>query len=537
MRFLISTVLFTFFATMTAQVNFTTSNLPIITIQTNGAQIQDEPKIKADMGIIYNGPGVINKISDVPNDYKGKIGIEFRGSTSQSFPKKPYGFETWDESGEDNDVKLLGMPKESDWTLNATYNDKTLMRDGLSYILAGSVMEYAPRVRYNELVINGQYRGIYLLVEKIKRDKNRVDISKIETTDNQGDALTGGYIIKIDKETGSNSGAGWNSLYAPYSGAWQKTYFQYEYPKADDISYEQRNYIRNHMNTVENSIAGQDFKDPQKGYRKYIDTQSLMDFIIINEISKNPDAYRLSTFFYKERDSDGGKIKFGPVWDFNLGFGNVDYCTQGNPEGLVILNFNEVCSGDGWVIHFWWKKFLQDEFFYNDLKHRWKNLRNNQLSNDRVNFVIDSLSNMLGQAQVRNFQQWPVLGQYVWPNYYIGNTYAEEVSYLKNWVKNRLIYLDKVWEIKDSNVTEQENLPISIMPNPGNEIIQLKFTSLVPTGLQMKVVNSSGQLMYVPYMEKDQNLLELDIKSLATGVYFIQLTEDKQKRNIKFVKQ
>ena len=159
--------------------------------------------IKADMGIIYNGPGVINKISDVPNDYKGKIGIEFRGSTSQSFPKKPYGFETWDESGEDNDVKLLGMPKESDWTLNATYNDKTLMRDGLSYILAGSVMEYAPRVRYNELVINGQYRGIYLLVEKIKRDKNRVDISKIETTDNQGDALTGGYIIKIDKETGS----------------------------------------------------------------------------------------------------------------------------------------------------------------------------------------------------------------------------------------------------------------------------------------------------------------------------------------------
>ena len=325
------------------------------------------------------------------------------------------------------------------------------MRDGLSYILAGSVMEYAPRVRYNELVINGQYRGIYLLIEKIKRDKNRVDIAKIETTDNQGDALTGGYIIKIDKETGSNSSAGWNSLYAPYYGAWQKTYFQYEYPKADEISYEQKNYIRNHMNMVENSIAGQDFKDPVKGYRKYIDTESLMDYIIMNELAKNPDAYRLSTFFYKERDSDGGKIKFGPVWDFNLGFGNVDYCTQGNPEGLVILNFNEVCSGDGWVIHFWWKKFLQDEIFYNDLKHRWKNLRNNQLSNDRINFVIDSLSNMLGQAQVRNFQQWPVLGQYVWPNYYIGNTYTEEVSYLKNWVKNRLIYLDKLWEIKDSN--------------------------------------------------------------------------------------
>jgi len=75
------------------------------------------------------------------------------------------------------------------------------------------------------------------------------------------------------------------------------------------------------------------------------------------------------------------------------------------------------------------------------------------------------------------------------------------------------------------------------MPNPGNEIIQLKFTSFVPIGLQMKVVNSSGQQIYVPYMEKDKSLLELDIKNLSSGVYFIQLTEDKQKRNIKFVKQ
>ncbi|MBC7885579.1 MAG: CotH kinase family protein [Saprospiraceae bacterium] len=201
------------------QVNFTKSNLPIIIIKTNGAQIQDEPKIMAEMHIINNGPGLENKITDTPNDYNGKIGIELRGSTSQWFPKKPYGFETWDDIGEDNDIKLLGMPKESDWTLNATYNDKSLIRDGLSYILAGSIMEYAPRVRYNELILNGQYQGIYLLIEKIKRDKNRVDIAKIETTDILGDALTGGYILKFDKETGSNSGQGWYSLYTPYPGA------------------------------------------------------------------------------------------------------------------------------------------------------------------------------------------------------------------------------------------------------------------------------------------------------------------------------
>ena len=114
MKFLTITALFSFVISLSAQVNFTTSNMPIITIQTNGAQILDEPKIKADMGIIYNGPGMVNKITDAANEYKGKIGIELRGSTSQSFPKMPYGFETWDDSGEDNDVKLLGMPKESD---------------------------------------------------------------------------------------------------------------------------------------------------------------------------------------------------------------------------------------------------------------------------------------------------------------------------------------------------------------------------------------------------------------------------------------
>ncbi|MBK8668476.1 MAG: CotH kinase family protein [Saprospiraceae bacterium] len=518
-----------------AQVTFTKSNLPIITINTNGAVIQDEPKINAKMGIINNGPGAENKITDSPNDYNGNISIEYRGSSSQWFPKKPYGFETKDGEGVTTDVKLLGMPKENDWTLNATYNDKTLMRDGLAYIFAGSIMEYAPRVRYTELLVNGQYQGIYLLIEKIKRDNNRVDIAKMEATDNEGDALSGGYIIKIDKETGSNNG-GWASLYKPYNNAWQNTFFQYDYPKTSDISQQQRIYIRSHMNTVENSIAGQDYKDPVKGYRKYIDTQSLMDYIIINELGKNPDAYRLSTYFYKERDSDGGMVKFGPVWDFNLGFGNVDYCTQGNPEGLVIQTFNDVCSEDGWVIHFWWKKFLDDEAFYNDLKKRWKTLRSKELSNERVNFVIDSISTMLGQAQVRNFQQWPVLGQYVWPHYYVGNTYAEEVSYLRNWMKNRLLYLDKVWEIKDSNSTDTTDNGITLFPNPTNESMTLGFTNSIPANIQIFVTNSTGQLLDVPQTISDKKSIKMETGHLSKGIYFVHLMDRSQKRYLKFMK-
>lgn len=519
------------------QVNLTKSNLPIIIISTGGQQIQDEPKIKVDMGIIDNGPGIENMITDTPNNYSGKAGIELRGSTSQWFPKQPYGFETWDNTGADLDVSLLGMPKESDWTLNATYNDKSLMRDALSYILAGSIMEYAPRVRYNELVLNGQYQGVYLLVEKIKRDKHRVDIEKMETTDNTGDALTGGYIIKIDKETGTNSGQGWNSLYSPYSGAWQNTFFQYDYPKATDITTQQKSYIRQHMNAVENSIAGENFKDANLGYRKYIDTQSLMDYIIMNEITKNPDAYRLSTYFYKERDSDGGKIKFGPVWDFNLGFGNVDYCTQGNPEGLVITTFNKVCPGDGWVIHFWWNRFLEDESFYEALKLRWKNLRAEQFSNDRVNFVIDSLSTMLEQPQQRNFQRWPVLGQYVWPNYFVGSTYAEEKSFLKTWVNSRIAYLDRVWEIKDTSIISTEDDKIVILPNPAINTIRLYSNTSFPAILNIYIINSTGQIVEVPYQNIDKSTLELNLDPFSPGMYIVRISDGRDIQNLKFIKQ
>ena len=285
MKYIHFVIFFCFILRLSAQTN---SQLPIILIDTKGQNIVDEPKITAEMKIIYKGLNQINTTSDAPNIYNGNVGIEFRGSTSQTFPKKPYGFETRNTLGDDLDISLLGMPEESDWTLNASYNDKSLMRDGLAYILAGSFMEYAPRVRYNELWLNGSYQGVYLLIEKIKRDKNRVDISKLEPKDITGNDLTGGYILKMDKNSGSNNGGGWNSPFKPYTGAVQNTYFQVEYPKDDDITTQQISYIQNHITNIENVIASPEYKDTVNGYRKYIDTQSLMDYIIINELTKNP---------------------------------------------------------------------------------------------------------------------------------------------------------------------------------------------------------------------------------------------------------
>lgn len=149
-----------------AQVAFSSSNLPIVVINTNGQEIVDEPKISADMGIIFNGPGVRNNLTDPFNNYDGKIGIEIRGSTSQSFPKKQFGFELLDEAGESVDASLLGLPAKDDWILFAPYNDKSLMRDVLAYRLAHDLDGYASRFKYCELVLNGQYHGIYVLLEK-----------------------------------------------------------------------------------------------------------------------------------------------------------------------------------------------------------------------------------------------------------------------------------------------------------------------------------------------------------------------------------
>src|SRR5688572_1076543 len=153
------------------QESFTSSNLPIVVINTNGQTIVDDPKIVADMGIIHNAPGVRNHITDPFNNYNGKIGIEIRGSSSQMFPKKQYGIELADVNGDGVEASLLDLPAEEDWILFAPYNDKSLMRDVLAYKLGRDQGRYAPRTKYCELVLNGEYMGIYVLIEKIKRDR------------------------------------------------------------------------------------------------------------------------------------------------------------------------------------------------------------------------------------------------------------------------------------------------------------------------------------------------------------------------------
>lgn len=416
--------------------SFASSNLPIVVINTNGGTIADAPRIVVDMGIIYNGPGVRNYLTDPYNNYDGKANIEIRGSSSQGFPQKQYAFETQDDFGNNINVSLLDFPVENDWILHALYGEKSLMRNYFAYNLAREMGWYATRTQYCEVVLNGEYQGLYMLLEQIKWDNDRVDIEETDLDDNAGDSLTGGYIYKVDKFT-SSAGLGWYSPITDFQGTPKGIFFQYDYPKPNSMTPEQEMYLQNAMTTFENSLIGSSFQNPDSGYHKYIDVASFIDFFIVDEITKNVDGYRLSTYINKQADSRGGRIAMGPAWDYNLGFGNADYC-DGNSYTGWALDF----PCDQSVIPFWWHRMMQDTIYNNQLKCRWLELRSDILNTTNLMQRIDSIALLLDESQQRHYTYWPILGTYVWPNYFVGNTYQEEVAYFKYWLTERLNWMD-----------------------------------------------------------------------------------------------
>lgn len=419
------------------QVIASEDRLPQITINTNGGTIVDEPKIDSEI--------IISIADEVA--YQGDIGIEIRGASSQMFPKKAYGLETRDENNEDIDVSLLGMPEEEDWILYAPYSDKSLMRNMLIYDLSRDMNRYASRSVFVDVTINDQYKGVYVFMEKLKRDGERIDINKLKDDENSGEDVTGGYILKIDKIAGSNLGEGYNELnsftsqHDPLSATiGQEINFLYEYPDAEDITPEQKTYISTYVVDFENALASSDFTDESLGYAAYIDVDSFIDFFLLNELSNNVDGYRLSTYMQKDKNE---KLKMGPIWDFNLGFGNADYC-DGGSTSVWAYKFNERCSNDFWQVPFWWDRLLQDPAYVAKLKDRWSVLRGSTLSEPTILGKIDMYNDALENAGSieQNFNTWSVLGTYVWPNSFVGNTYDEEIDYLKNWVEDRLVWMD-----------------------------------------------------------------------------------------------
>lgn len=381
----------------------TDSNLPIVIISTDGGvTIPDEPKVKATMKIIDRGPGQRNYVADQDNplylNYNGRIGIELRGSSSQESPKKSYGFTTrMADDVTNNNISLLGMPEENDWILGGMVFDTAFIRDYFCQNLFGKLGNYASRAVYCEVIINNNYRGLYMLQEKLKADDHRIDVTKISKTDNALPALSGGYISKADKTTGGD----WKSWTMESYPQGATTDYIHELPKPEEATIEQTAYISNEFFKLASAARNND-ASVVNGYPTLIDVPSFIDFMIVNEFASNPDAYQYSTYFHKDRN---GKLRAGPVWDLDLSFGNDLFQWYLDRSRTNLWYFEDYYYNNG-------SRFWRD-LFYNSqyrcyLSRRWNELTGPGMPLNRSvrETFLDETVAMITEAVARDCQRW-----------------------------------------------------------------------------------------------------------------------------------
>ena len=483
----------------TGHVDFVSSDLPLIQIFTDTLRITKKHKITARMTITDNGQGKRNRATDRPNVYDGHIAIKVRGNSSAAFTQKRYTLELRNDEGKSKDVSLLGMPEDDDWVLLGPYNDRSMMRDALAFDLWTQMGHWGSRTRYAELLLNGEYRGVYLLTEKIKRGSDRLDISKAGVKKKKGTAK-GGYILRVDvtdddcysfrstvEGVGSTSGFG---AAMPLPVTWNIFY-----PKKDKLKPEQESYVEQYVAKAEQAI-----KD-SANYDKYIDIASFVDYFIHTELSLNADGFKRSAYFYLdhvgEEDQDG-LLHAGPVWDYNLAYGNCNFCSASDINAFV---YNGCETNPTPAM---WKSLASNPSFMKLVRKRYAELRKTILSTENLWKYIDDRARLLNEAQERHFTKYPTLlegdtvpqdstqasandggaaqtgegfpgfgggggfpgfgggegfpgfgafggfggmggGDTSWFDAYTPKDFADEIQILKNWLADRLNVLDKHW--------------------------------------------------------------------------------------------
>ncbi len=505
------------------------SELPIVEIHTLGQTIIENTKIDCLMDITYNGPGNLTYVDDSPNVYSGNIGIEIRGLTSASYPQKPYTVETRDALGENNNVPILGMPAENDWVLISNYNDRSLVKNLLAYKIFGEMGNYSPRAQLCEVLLDGSYKGIYMIGEKIKRDNNRVNIATLNPDELTGDDVTGGYILQQNQWNETNS---FQSNYSPIDHPDFDVHFVYESPNAADIQPEQKVYIASFVDSLETALYSENFDDPETGYRRYMDVKSFIDYFIVNELARNQDGFKKSVFYHKDKFSNGGKLNAGPVWDFDWAWKNLETCTifqQTDGSGWaheVNDCFTDIYS-TGWYI-----RMLQDSTFSNELRCTYDAYRQTVLNTTYLFSYIDSMGILVQNAQERHFQKWPLLGvSGPAPDFGpLAETYYAELDSLKSWIGKRLQWLDENIEGLCTPVivgVSEANLSGSLKcyPNPANDFFTVEYYLTSASNVSLRLFNSMGQqvLQTSRGMQSPRKYaLRLETEMLTPGFYILK---------------
>ena len=393
--------------------------LLVVTVCTQPAAARALPKVSLSVSRdIPNEPKVAGRMTVRDGrrvDYRGWIGIERRGQTSQvRFPKQSWSLETRTARGGNRTVSLLGMPKGNDWVLYAPYNDKSLMRNVVAYETARRIGRYASRTRFVELTLNGRSQGVYVLMERLKLDGDRVEVDKpgtlLEWTFDW-QARRKGTFFRLPRT---------------------RRAILFEDPERGALPPRRRGEVRESLAAAERALYGRRFRDPERGWRAHVDEAAAVDFVLLNELFKNQDAFRGSTYLAR---GGGGRWLLGPIWDFDIAMGNSDYGESRVIKGSMVARRQ------------WASRLYLDSRFQRALAARWRELRRRGLAGHLQRSVREHADRLTATgAAGRNFRRWPVLGRRVWPNPASAvsrTTYGSEVAALRSWLRARVAWLDR----------------------------------------------------------------------------------------------
>lgn len=477
------------------QVPLDSSRFPIVVINTDefGLSVKKQ-RFNASMSVIHNQDKEYTRPSDSATDLdNNRISIEIRGNSTADVPKNSYNIEVQDSEGENLNASLLGMPADDDWILYAPFADKSLIRNELAFYLGRALGYYEPRTRFCELIYNGEYRGLYILTEKIKRNSNRVNISQNDFIAESGVEISGGYVFRF----------GDNDIY----------------PKPDMLTNAQMAYKQNFFNDIFSIVNRHSLDNPETGFRKYIDEQYLIDYMLINELMHNVDAYGASTFMFKDRDDIDGKLKFGPIWDNDLSLGNTNYRNLPNDW---MFSQNE-CPIQ--MTH-----ILSDTIFVRNLSVRWFELRKTVFSDANLAHFVDSASNAITESRILNYKVWPLLdAPLLWPSY-IPSTYEFEIDTMKQWMAMHNAWIDnnirKIhYNLPPVSIDEHEISYVRqnflVYPNPVRDVLTIDFTD--KSDMKLKTVELYNLYGIVGKFYTYTGNLKIDFSNYSRGIYFIKI--------------
>ncbi len=404
------------------------AHLPVLVLDV-GRPIGDTDKVDGFLRVIEDHDGTLADLDAAPVAYVTAIGIEVHGSSSLSYPKLGYKFECRDAAGEDDDCALVGLPSGSDWVLHAPYSDKTFMRNALAYGLGRDAAEasgrWEPRSQLVEVILDGDYVGVYLLVERIAREADRLDI--LATTLDDG-TVGGGFIVKVDqhRSVGFDTNLG--------------TPIDWVSPKSGSVTDAEAAYLRAWFDGLEAALAADTFADPVLGYAAWIDVDAWVDHWLLNELTHNIDAYRLSAFLWTDGPPGTGLLRAGPLWDFDRAWGNCNYCESWMAQGWIYDSLDR--CGYAFQYPMWWERLREDPAFEARLRTRWEELRVDILSDRAMRARIASLKADLAEAEGRDQARWGTIGVAIEPNYQVGATRDEEIAWLETWAIERAAWMD-----------------------------------------------------------------------------------------------